>query len=343
MKQSTNARFVKAVLCAIGILVLILDAKTALQGASEGIHLCLYTIIPSLLPFFVLTMLLTGALIGSRIPFLKPLCIICRIPDGTESLLLTGMLGGYPTGAQLVKESWLDGNLDTNTAATMLVICNLAGPAFIFGIIAKQFSSAATVWILWIIHILSALLCARILPGTKMQSAMNARSHNTSLTDAVQRSIRVTALVCSWIILFRVILSFLRRWFLWLLPDALQVLVYGLLELANGCCELYRISSKGLRFVAAAGMLSFGGLCVTMQTSSVCQGLPFRRYIPGKLIQMSISIILALFAQKLLFVSSEQLPIPLLIPALLLLGALIMGVNLRKCKNSSRISPLVGV
>ena len=36
---------------AAGMLVLILDAKTALAGAKEGIQLCLYTVIPSLFPF----------------------------------------------------------------------------------------------------------------------------------------------------------------------------------------------------------------------------------------------------------------------------------------------------
>ena len=38
---------------ALGMLVLILDSKTALAGAREGIDLCIRTVIPSLFPFFL--------------------------------------------------------------------------------------------------------------------------------------------------------------------------------------------------------------------------------------------------------------------------------------------------
>ena len=38
----------------MGMLVLILDGKTALEGARQGIELCLRTVVPSLFPFFLL-------------------------------------------------------------------------------------------------------------------------------------------------------------------------------------------------------------------------------------------------------------------------------------------------
>ena len=34
----------------IGMLAMILDSRTALQGASQGVELCLTAVIPSLLP-----------------------------------------------------------------------------------------------------------------------------------------------------------------------------------------------------------------------------------------------------------------------------------------------------
>ena len=89
----------------IGLLVLILDAKTALQGARQGVELCLKTVIPSLFPFFVLSILLTSSLLGSRIPLLRPLGRLCGVPKGAESLLIPAFLGGYPVGAQSVPEA----------------------------------------------------------------------------------------------------------------------------------------------------------------------------------------------------------------------------------------------
>lgn len=338
-----NKRIFAVIFSAAGILLLILDAKTALQGAAEGITLCLYTVVPSQLPFFVLSMLLTGSLMGSQIPLLRPLGTILGIPKGCESLLITGILGGYPTGAQAVAQNWQSGYLDADNASRMTVICNLAGPAFLFGIVGNQFSTGSVAWMLWIIHILSAFITAALLPKTIQQFASVRRATPISVTEAVSRSVRVMATVCGWIVLFRVILAFLSRWFLWMLPVSLRVLAFGLLELANGCCALHQIPHEGLRFVLASAMLSFGGLCVSMQTASVTSGLDFRGYIPGKLLQTVISVILALFIQSFVFASSEQLAVfPLIAP--LLLSVLWMGVKfLRKQKNNSRIFPAVGV
>jgi hypothetical protein len=40
--------------------MLILDGSTALAGAREGVQMCLYTVIPALFPFFVLSDLLSS-------------------------------------------------------------------------------------------------------------------------------------------------------------------------------------------------------------------------------------------------------------------------------------------
>ena len=46
-----------SILAALGMIVLILDAKTALSGAREGIDLCMRTVIPALFPFFICILL----------------------------------------------------------------------------------------------------------------------------------------------------------------------------------------------------------------------------------------------------------------------------------------------
>ena len=44
----------------LGLLVLILDAKAALIGARDGVNLCIYTVVPSLFPFLVLSVLISS-------------------------------------------------------------------------------------------------------------------------------------------------------------------------------------------------------------------------------------------------------------------------------------------
>lgn len=318
-----------AIFASVGMLLLILDAKTALMGAAEGIDLCIRSVIPSLFPFFVLSMLLTGALSGTSLPFLCPLGRLCGVPEGGESLLLVGFLGGYPVGAQTVAQQYRDGTLDKFTARRLLGFCSNAGPAFLFGIVAARFSAPWMGWALWGIHILSALLVGAFLQGKATASVRLERKKPVTLSEALRRSISVMAQVCGWVILFRVLIAFLSRWILWLLPQAAQVVLTGLLELTNGCCSLARIADEGVRFVAASGLLAFGGLCVTMQTLSVTEGLGIGTYLRGKLFQTLLSIALAWIV-----INRDVTP-----AVLLALGAIL----LREIKKRSSNPAAVGV
>lgn len=94
----------------LGMLALILDGRTAIEGARQGIGLCLRTVIPSLFPFFVLSILLTSSLLGSSLIVLRPLGRLFGMPEGAESLLIPAFLGGYPVGAQNVAAAFRSGN-----------------------------------------------------------------------------------------------------------------------------------------------------------------------------------------------------------------------------------------
>lgn len=282
-----------------GMLILILDSKTALAGAAEGIGLCIRTVIPSLFPFFVLTNLLTDALMGARLSVLKILGRLFRIPEGAESILLSGFLGGYPAGAHCLAAACKAGTLDIRDGRRLLCCCNNPGPAFLFGMLLPHFPNSSTVWQLWGITVLSSLLYAQLTPAPHCV-AVKAHSVKAESSDALWSAIRAMALVCGWVILFRIVLVFLEGWILWILPGAGQVFVSGILELANGCCNLGHISDHNLRFLLCAVMLSFGGVCVTMQTMSVAAGIFHFGYLWAKLVQACFSLILSslLIGQK---------------------------------------------
>ena len=123
------------------------------------------------------------------------------------------------------------------------------------------------------------------------QSAQTGTSHSPA--SALNTAITVMATVCGWVVLFRVLLAFLKRWIFWILPAAVQVAVTGILELSNGCCELLSVPDVSARFCICSGLLAFGGLCVTMQTVSVTAGLSMKPYFLGKLLQTLFSLALA--------------------------------------------------
>lgn len=274
------------------ILVLIFDSKTAVEGAMAGIDLCLKTVVPSLFPLMVLTTWLTGLLSGSQLRFLRPLRRICRLPEGTEPILLSGFLGGYPVGAQCIAQAYQAKQISKSDAQRMLAFCCNTGPSFLFGVAGSLFSHHSTAWLLWGIHILSALLTASLIscPGEPIQ--IPAKSEIT-LPGALQKSVSAMGIICGWILLFRIVLCFLERWFFWYLPEETSIILSGFLELSNGCFALSKIPSEELRFVLCAGFLAFGGICVVMQTMGVTQGLSLRYYFLGKALQTFFSLLIS--------------------------------------------------
>lgn len=276
----------------IGMLVFLLDSKTALEGAQQGIELCIRTVIPSLFPFFVFSVLLNGNLTGISFPGLSGLGCLFRVPKGAESLLLCGFLGGYPIGAQSIAQAWRRGELTGEDAERMLSFCSNAGPAFLFGMVAPLFSCRWTIWLLWGIHITSAWMVSRIFPARESCAAI-AGKRSISLPEALSLSLKAISQVCGWVVVFRVVTAFLSRWFLWYFPPVLQAAVTGFLELSNGCCALYALPEESTRFVLASAMLAFGGICVTMQTVSVTEGLSLKPYLTGKFLQTLFSILIS--------------------------------------------------
>lgn len=276
----------------VGILILILDGRTALEGAQAGIDLCLRTVIPSLFPFFLLSILLTSSFMGMTLSVLRPVAKLFSIPEGAESLLVCAFLGGYPVGAQSISDGYHAGQLKKEDAQRMLAYCNNAGPAFLFGMVGAQFAEKWMAWALWGIHILSALLVSMVFSGNPGRVKMGERKP-VSLSGAMVSALRIMAQVCGWVILFRVIMAFLNRWVLWILPVEVQVTLTGLLELSNGCCVLASIEDTSLRFLICSGILAFGGLCVTMQTVSVTKGLRLKYYLLGKGLQTLLSLLLS--------------------------------------------------
>lgn len=282
-----------AVFAFLGLVILIFDGKTALTGAAEGMELCLKVVIPSLFPFLYLCSVLTNALWGIRIPGIRSAGKILGIPEGAESLLISGFLGGYPAGAQAIGDAYRHGRLSRGCAEHLLSFCSNAGPAFLFGITAAQFSNPQIVWKLWYIQIISAVVTA-MLDSPLSREKTELQDKKLSASGILAGTVKAMALICAWIILFRMLTAFLERWVLWYLPEEFQVLLIGMLELSNGCCCLTMISNEAVRFVICSAVLSFGGICVAMQTLSALGDLSIWPYLRGKITQTCFSLILSL-------------------------------------------------
>ena len=278
----------------MGLAFLILDTKTAITGMIEGMEICWQTLLPSLFPFILLSTLLTASILGKRIPFLRVFGRLLGMPKGTESIFIVGFLGGYPVGAQCITQAYQNGHISRENAERMLCFCSNAGPAFLFGLGTRLFPSVWYCWVVWLIHIISAMAVGFLTPTVPETADCISESKILSLPNALHSSIRTMSQICGWVVLFRVILSFCQCWFLWMLPQYWQLGFSGLLEIANGCCALSQVTQIEVRVVLFSFFLGFGGLCVAMQTKTVCEELSIQGYLCGKILQAILSLLLSL-------------------------------------------------
>ena len=284
----------KTVILMIMLLMLILDSKTAIHGAQEGIRLCLQAAIPSLFPAMIISDLMIRNMRQSRIPLISNFFEIMHLPQVASPYFLAGAISGYPTGAKLIGQAYKEGALTKKSAENALYYCSNIGPAFVLGICSPAFSDHSFAIALWIIHILSALLVGLLVSSGSCCGTGMIQHQKRSITEVIKDCTKSMGYISGWIVLFRVTLQFLSKWFLWMFSAEIAVILSGLLELTNGCTSLGSISNEQLRFITCSVILACSGLSIVMQTTTFLKGLSILPYLKGKCIQSVFSIIMSI-------------------------------------------------
>ena len=144
-KRQERAAYLKKVsfLCLFAFLTtaMLLESDKALILSLTGLNLWFQKMIPTLLPF----MILSGILIRMNLsdsfahlfsPVLKPLF---RLSDSCLYCLVIGFLCGFPMGARVTAESYQRGKLSRREAELMLAFCNNIGPVYFTGFVLHLF------------------------------------------------------------------------------------------------------------------------------------------------------------------------------------------------------------
>lgn len=302
---------------AAAAVVLFLYPEVSVSAIRNGLVVCANSILPSLFPFFVLSELwisLGYANLLSKL--LAPVMSrLFHLPGASASALLLGAIGGYPVGARTAARLYEQHQLSREEAEHLLLFCNNAGPAFLFGIIGGGlFQSAAVAAALWSIHLASALLLGILFRPAPCENRAAQSSQITppeflpALTDAIKQGGRTAGTVCVFVLFFSVLSGQLRGMFPFFFSTSAGTIVLGSLELAAGCSNLSGAGfSQQWVFVVCSGLLGWGGLCVHCQTASALSeaGLSAGKYIIGKAMHALVSVALACLTAPLLPLSQN--------------------------------------
>ena len=235
--KRSNYIALAAALAALGALLLC--SQAALESARAGLTLCAQMIVPSLLPFFMLSSLLQQlGLPGILGRLLYPVTQkLFGIGGAGASALLLGVTGGYPLGADAVARLRRSGALTREQAERALAFCNNSGPAFLVGAAGVGvFHSAGYGLLLYGVHVLSAVLVGMLfaprsggsLPEPRGQIA--AVSLAQALPEAVRSAVCAVLTVSGFVVTFSVVTGMLDA------SGLLPALVGTLSARPGACC-----------------------------------------------------------------------------------------------------------
>ena len=323
-----NAVAVIGALCAM--LCLILAPAEAIESARYGLSLCAELILPSLLPFFAASALLVRLGVPRSLGrLLAPLARrLWGVSGAGAAAFLTGIFGGYPLGAQTVAELYANGQITKDEGDRLMRFCNNSGPSFLVGVIGGGvFSSRGAGLLLYAVHVCAALTVGLLFRGRvdTLSDPEPPPVPEMRVSEAIVTSVRqaVAALlsVCGFVVCFCVLAGLLDALGLWRAAAALltrtvgmderdaRALLIGLLELSGGVGALRGLTPTAARFVLAAFLSGWGGLCVQFQSLAVLADtdLSARPLLTGRLLCALISALLAFALSRLIPLSPAPL------------------------------------
>lgn len=281
-------------LCIVFTVCLILFSDTAVKAAAKGLNLWAAVVVPSLLPFFIVSDLLrtsgfaymAGALLE---PVMRPLF---NVPGCSSLALALGVASGYPVGAKITADLRKNSALTATEAERLLSFTNNSGPLFIIGAVGTgMLGSSAMGLFLFACHLLACITVGfvfrfykrtekgsrqvkkRIWADLKKKLAMLAGKRadpGTLISDAVRNSVASILSIGGFIVLFSAIISFLAE--------------TGFIRLISAA--VMRLLPEGMPYRDAEGVISgiiSGILEITAGTETVsrCAAVPLHVKLPA--------------------------------------------------------------
>lgn len=279
----------------IFIIILILCLffpERALNSVTESVSLWANNVLPSLLPFMILSKSLFysgGVKLFSHI--LKPVMRFLLIPDKYAFAFTVSLLCGYPTGSATVALLF-----DTNEDIEFYPanICFSSGPIFIIGTVGTLFlQNGKTGASLYIIHICALIILSLFLSPKRNIKKDYVLDIEGGMGEAVGSAVSGILNVCGYMVFFGLMCGFIKPY----LPENILIkgLVCGMFEFTSGISILSQ-SIENLPFISF--LLSFGGGCVIFQSLAYLKGINKLKFILMRFFSGIIAFILCFIYTK---------------------------------------------
>lgn len=310
------------------LLLLFFFPSLCIEGARNGLLLWFEQLLPSLLPFLILSGLCVRFGLSEMIGKLfYPLLRFLPISSHGSYPIIIGLLSGYPVGAKTCADMLIEKKLSKKEASFLLCCCNNASPMFLTGFAACScLGIPEKRYLIFFIIVISGFLSALILYPFFFKNMKEISSYPIShsskqqpkqqpvtvrsitamqkLDETILGSFEVMVKVGGYIILFSIPATLLLSLFSYLFVNPSETVllfttaILGLLEISTGTSIIgSSYLSLTIKTVLTLSICAFGGLSALAQTKSVIgsSGLSISYYIISKLLQAVLAGLLGYF------------------------------------------------
>lgn len=258
--------------------VSLLCPQVVFTATQKGITLWFHQILPTLLPFSIISYL----------------CIQSNIFDKYYSFfaIISGFFFGMPIGAKLACDGYKTHKLSKETAQLIANYANNLSPSFVLiYIFTNTFADYRPFpEILWILYFtpLSILAISLLKQGHLMKEQEKSASGGgfsfRLLDDSIINSFETLVKLCGYICLFSIFVEFLLQ----MIPSSnteVGILI-AFLEITNGISCLGTHNADSYTMLYLYPLISFGGICCIAQSLSFIRnaGLSVKKYIKTKML-----------------------------------------------------------
>lgn len=297
-------------------ILMFLYPHASYKGASSGLMLWFLNVLPTLLPFIIVSNMMIMLNIAGKISrILYPLLgRLFRVsPNGCYPILI-GFLSGLPMGAKSTADLLEAERIDTDEGTFLLSMCNNASPVFIMNYIAANQLKmpdlrARLFFIIYGSSVISALLyrtyrnlhkkIVRISELSKKNEGINSeyvsvRFSFDILDKSIMNGFEVITKIGGYIILFSILAQIINE--IGSGFGLYKAIVMGILEITTGIDQICKLPIDiNIKIVLVSVLTSFGGLSGLAQTKSVLgkSRLSIKTYICVKLLSALVAMVLS--------------------------------------------------
>lgn len=310
--KMTHARHEGMIRRLIGALAVILIFYLAVFMSEEigeyvrnGITLALTRVIPTALPFMLVSDVFIAIVSEGELPLIGALSRLFGLPPVSVAALIPGNACGFPLGGKLTGEMYRDGKLSKDAAERLLAYSSNASPPFVIAAVGGGMLGDSKLGLMLLICVYIATFISaqpfRMRCSISQNTGKNIKQKYSFVASVKSAGVACVSLA-SFIITFSVVVGIIKKRVTF---EPLRSILISLLEV-TGASNYFasRLACTPLTSIALIGFsLGFGGLSVFFQTAGFASecGLSMRKYFEIKLIEGMCTALLSLGGYMLFF------------------------------------------